>query len=172
MGVSGSEPCRDNRALLCKQIKFLFDAENMIEEAFHTMHRQAWNPRLKNFFENHRRVTQAHISILLDVFVLLGIEPERQACHGCAGLLNESREILQSITSQTLIDAALLLAAQELEHYEIACYKGTATLAEQAREANIADLLRKILEDEYEAERDLSQLSQALTTRLTHAQSN
>lgn len=172
MGTGNIETCNDSLALLRKKINFLFDAETMIEKAFEEMSIQAKSSLLKSFFQTHRLTTDSHISMLLDIFVLLGIEQQKQLCHGCAGLLLECREILQSVSSPSMIDTALLTAIQEIEHYETASYKATVILAQQAGQSHIADILKQILAQQYQAENNIDKLAQTMTKALRQAQTN
>ncbi len=148
MGLFSSETLEDLRALVVNQIKDLYDAEHRIVEALPTMVEKASSAQLRQALDTHLAESHGHIAILESVFDLLDEEPERETCEACRGLLEEVEEILDAEATPAVIDAGIILAAQKVEHYEMAGYGGAAALSEQIGESEVADLLKKILAEE------------------------
>src|SRR5688572_7639689 len=96
MGLFTSEEFNSLEDLLRHELKDLYDAEYQIIEALPQMSAKAHNPSLKRAFEDHLRQTEKHAQRLESVFEHLGLEPEREKCHGIAGLIKEGGNILSA----------------------------------------------------------------------------
>ncbi len=125
MGIFTSETFNSLDDLFVFELKDLYDAEKRITEALPKMAKKAHNPRLKEGFQHHLDQTEKHVERLESIFQHRGIEAERETCDAMVGLLKEGSTILDAEGESDVLDAALIAAAQRVEHYEIAGY-GTA----------------------------------------------
>lgn len=160
MGIFTSETFEDLRELVINQVRDLYDAEHQIMEALPRMAEKASSEQLRQAFKSHMAETQGHITKLESVFDLFGEEATRETCEACEGLLEEAEEILDAEGDPAVIDAGLILAAQRVEHYEMAGYGGTAALAAQLGEIQVSKLLREILEEEKNADLKLTRIAE------------
>jgi ferritin-like metal-binding protein YciE len=133
------------------QLKDIYYAEHKIEEALPKMKEAATTEELKEAFEDHLLQTTRHIRRLERVFQSLGMAAEGKKCEAIEGITREAEEIIGSTQEGSLTrDAALIIAAQKVEHYEIATYGGLLQLAITMGLEEAADLLDKTLvEEEY-----------------------
>src|SRR3954449_4904907 len=116
----------DIRDLLTMELQDTYSAETQLLEALPAMQEAATNPKLKQAFSEHLAVTQRQVERLEQVCQQLGIEPEGETCNAMEGLVEESEEIIDELDEGPVLDAALIGAAQKVEHYEMAAY-GTLT---------------------------------------------
>src|ERR1043165_4759852 len=112
----------DLQDLLVDQLKYLYNAESQLTKALPKMAKAAKNPELKQAFEKHLSQTQEHVSRLERVFEALGEKAKGKTCHAMKGLIEEGAEAISEDASDEVRDAALIAAAQRVEHYEIAGY--------------------------------------------------
>jgi ferritin-like metal-binding protein YciE len=146
--------------LLADQIKDLYDAEQRLVEALPKMADAASSPDLKNAFLEHLDQTRNHVSRLEQVFSSMGVEPTRETCQAMKGLVSEGSEVIDAKGSNPAVrDAALIAAAQRVEHYEMAGYGSARTFAEQLGLADAVDLLESTLEEEEAADQKLTHLA-------------
>ena len=129
-------------------LKDVYYAENAIIEALGTMQEAATTDELKEAFEDHQLLTRKHVSRLEKVFKLINETPEKKECKAIKGIIEEGEEIIKSTEEGSMTrDAALIIAAQKVEHYEIATYGGLAQLAITMGHDKAADLLEKTLQE-------------------------
>jgi len=144
--------------LLINELKDIYSAEKQITRALPKMAKQASNTELKTAFETHLKETEGQIKRLDRVFEILGKTSGGKTCKGMQGLIEEGTEVMQE-TEGEVSDAALIAAAQKVEHYEIASYGSVRTWAQIMGQKEIADLLQQTLEEEGETDHKLTQLS-------------
>src|SRR3954453_1216199 len=144
--------------LLIGELKDLYSAEKQITRALPKMAKQAINTELKTGFETHLKETEGQIKRLDRVFEILGKTSGGKTCKGMQGLIEEGTEVMQE-TEGEVSDAALIAAAQKVEHYEIASYGSVRTWAQMLGQKEIADLLQQTLEEEGATDHKLTQLS-------------
>ena len=144
--------------LLINELKDIYSAEKQITRALPKMAKQASNTELKTAFETHLKETEGQIKRLDRVFEILGKTSGGKTCKGMQGLIEEGTEVMQE-TEGEVTDAALIAAAQKVEHYEIASYGSVRTWAQIMGQKEIADLLQQTLEEEGETDHKLTQLS-------------
>ncbi|GEM68006.1 hypothetical protein SMI01S_16120 [Sphingobacterium mizutaii NBRC 14946 = DSM 11724] len=138
-------------------LKDVLYAENKLVEALLEMESAASSEELKDAFEDHHLLTKKHVSRLNKIFGLLGEKAEAKECKAIEGILEEAREIIKNTPEGSATrDVGLIIAAQKVEHYEIATYGGLAQLAITLGFDKIADLLERTLEEEEETDRDLT----------------
>ena len=122
----------------------------------------ASSPELKKAFQTHERQTQEQVRRIEKIFDGAGLEgsPAGKKCKGMEGLLEEGKEILQEDMPDMLRDAALIGAAQKVEHYEIAAYGTAREMAERLGLRDAAQLLQQTLEDERAADVTLTRIAE------------
>lgn len=131
------------------ELKDIYWAEKHLVKALPKMKKAATSPELAAAFEKHTQETEQHISTLEEVFSLLGEKAAAKKCDAMAGLLEEANGIIADTDKGTMIrDAGLILAAQKVEHYEIATYGTLKVFAENIGHDDVAQLLSQTLENE------------------------
>lgn len=145
--------------LLVEQLKDLYDAEHQLVEALPKMAAAANSTSLRNAFLEHLDQTRNHVTRLEQVFSGIGVSPERETCKAMKGLVSEGSQMIDAKGDPAVRDAALIAAAQRVEHYEIAGYGSARTFAEQLGMTQAADLLQSTLDEEGAADKKLTQLA-------------
>lgn len=142
-------------------LKDIYYAENAIIDALEKMQEAATTEELKDAFEDHQLQTKKHVSRLEKVFKLIDEEPEKKECEAIKGIIKEGEEIIKSTEEGSMTrDAALIIAAQKVEHYEIATYGGLAQLAITMGHDKAADLLEKTLQEEEDTDYQLTEIAE------------
>jgi ferritin-like metal-binding protein YciE len=146
--------------LLIHQLKDLRSAEEQILRHVPGMARSASSPELKQVIDGHEQETRMHARRLDQIAEALGLSLEAQDCAGMKGILQEGKDLLALVSGPAVVDAALISAIQKVEHYEIAAYGCTAEYAKLAGHETASELLRETLNEEKEADRQLTQLAE------------
>jgi ferritin-like metal-binding protein YciE len=146
--------------LLLEQIKDLYDAEQRLTKALPKMADAAHSTQLKAAFKHHLTETEGQVTRLEQVFKLLETKPESKTCDAMKGLLSEGDEVLSANGDPAVIDAALIAAAQRVEHYEMAGYGTARTLARQLGLTRVAELLQQTLDEEGNADTKLTEIAE------------
>ncbi|WP_294286149.1 ferritin-like domain-containing protein [uncultured Chryseobacterium sp.] len=142
-------------------LKDIYFAENAIIDALEKMQEAATTEELKEAFEDHQLQTKKHVSRLEKVFKLIDETPEQKECKAIKGIIEEGEEIIKSTEEGSMTrDAALIIAAQKVEHYEIATYGGLAQLAITMGHDKAADLLEKTLQEEEDTDYNLTEIAE------------
>lgn len=141
-------------------IKDLYSAESQIARALPKMAKAASHPDLKKAFEQHLEVTRRQIERLEKVCQQTGVRPRGKKCVGMEGLLREGEEILQQEGTGSSRDAALIVAAQKVEHYEIVGYGSARAFAERLGFSGAARLLQQTLEEESRTDERLTSIAE------------
>ncbi|CAA7197426.1 ferritin-like domain-containing protein [Chryseobacterium potabilaquae] len=142
-------------------LKDIYFAENTIIDALEKMQEAATTEELKEAFEDHQLQTKKHVRRLEKVFKLIDETPEQKECKAIKGIIEEGEEIIKSTEEGSMTrDAALIIAAQKVEHYEIATYGGLAQLAITMGHDKAADLLEKTLQEEEDTDYDLTEIAE------------
>ena len=149
------------KELYLHELGDLYDAEQQLTKALPKMVKGAASIGLKSAFEQHLAQTEVHVERLERVFDLFGEKPKRVSCKGMKGLLEEGEEMLKQNGDSAVKDAALIAAAQRVEHYEIAGYGCARTYAEMLGEAEGVRLLDQTLGEEKETDTNLTALAQS-----------
>ena len=145
-----------------KTLSELHWAESTLVTVLTTMSEVSTSTELKNAFETHRDETKEHVRRLDNIFEMLGVIQESRKCIGLQGLFDEGWQMIEETeTNSYQRDVALIIAAQKVEHYEIATYGSLVTLAQTLRRKDIAKELKKTLEEEKEADALLTQIAEA-----------
>lgn len=142
-------------------LKDIYWAEKSLVTAIPKMKDAATTEELKDAFEDHLYQTQKHVSRLEKVFQLRGQKPEGKKCEAMEGLTKEAESIIKETEEMSMTrDAALIIAAQKVEHYEIASYGGMVQLAITMGWQQIADILDKTLEEEEDTDQLLTDIAE------------
>jgi ferritin-like metal-binding protein YciE len=148
--------------LLVHELQDIYNAEGQILKALPKMVKAASHPELKTAFEEHRVQTEGQVQRLEQAFKLLGIPLKGKKCEGMAGLLEEGKKTMEEDAEPNVLDAALIAAAQKVEHYEIAAYGCVCTYAEMLGHDQVHDLLGQTLDEEEETDQRLTALAESV----------
>lgn len=143
------------------QLKDIYYAEQHLVKALPEMKNAASSEELEDAFENHLKQTERHVKRLEKVFQLVRQNPEGKKCEAIEGLTKEAKSIISETKEGSMTrDAALIIAAQKIEHYEIATYGGLVQLAITMDLHRAAELLDKTLQDEEDTDTTLTQIAE------------
>ena len=144
------------------ELKDIYWAEKHLTKALPKMQKAASSEELANAFGDHLEATKKHVSRLEQVFELMGEKAVAKKCDAMAGLVEEANSIMDDTESNTSIrDVGLVMAAQKVEHYEIATYGGLAQLAKVMGNEEVKALLGATLDEEKEADELLTSLAES-----------
>jgi ferritin-like metal-binding protein YciE len=145
--------------LFVHEIKDLLSAEKQLVKALPKMAKGANSAALQTAFKEHLEQTKGHVERLEKIFGILGKSPRAEHCKAMEGLVEEGADLLEEDGEPMVKDAALIGAAQRVEHYEIAAYGTTRTLAELLGYEEAAELLQATLDEEKETDETLTELA-------------
>jgi ferritin-like metal-binding protein YciE len=147
--------------LFLEELRDIYWAEKHLVKALPKMKKAATSEELATAFEDHLAVTEEQVARLEQVFELLGEKARGKKCEAMEGLVKEAESVIEDTEEGTSTrDVALIIAAQKVEHYEIAAYGGLATLAKTLGEEEIGNLLGQTLEEEKETDELLTQIAE------------
>jgi len=149
------------KKLLQDELEDIYDAEHQLIKALPKMIERSSSPELQQALKQHVTVTQNQIKRLEQVFQTLGEKAKRKPCKGMAGIVAEGSEMLEEDLEESTKDAAIISAAQKVEHYEIASYGTVRTLAQTLGNNEVAELLEETLDEEKEADERLTQIAES-----------
>ena len=141
------------------ELEDLLSAEQQLVQALPKMAQAASEPKLREAIEDHLGETREHVSRLEEIFGRLGRSPSGETCKAMKGLIAEGDQVIRSSGDPAAKDAALIGAAQRVEHYEIAAYGTARTLAGQLDQGEAKDLLEQTLSEESNADELLTKLA-------------
>jgi len=153
------------KELYIDELKDLYSAENQLVKALPKMAKAASSDELRQGFEEHLEQTRGHVDRLEKIFEALRETPKGKKCKGMEGLVEEGAEVIEEDFEGSLMDAALIGAAQRVEHYEIAAYGTVCAFAEELGEEDQIALLTETLEEEKETDEKLTKLSQQINAQ-------
>ena len=148
--------------LYISELRDLYSAETQLLKALPKMAKGASSPELKDAFEKHLEQTKGHVERLEQLFEQLGESPKGKTCHGMKGLIEEGSEILKEDGEDSVLDAGIIVAAQKVEHYEIASYGSVRTFANLLGKDEGAALLQTTLDEESETNEILNGLAETI----------
>lgn len=161
-GLFSDEDQTSLRDLFIEELQDIYWAENHLVDNLPTMAKAATSAQLRQGFETHLQETRNQVERLERVFRSIGEEPESKKCEAMNGLVKEAEEIISDTTEGTLVrDAGLIIAAQKVEHYEIAAYGSLRTLAQILGYTEAAGLLEQTLEEEKATDQKLTQIAES-----------
>jgi ferritin-like metal-binding protein YciE len=148
--------------LYIDELKDLYSAETQLVEALPKMAKAATAKPLKQGFEKHLQETKGHLERLKKIFADLDASPNGKKCKAMEGLIKEGSEVMEEDAEPEVMDAALIAAAQRVEHYEMAGYGCVRTYAELLGETKAARLLQQTLDNEGKTDEALTKLSKKI----------
>ena len=150
--------------LLVEELRDLYNAEKQLLKALPRMAKAASSEQLRAAFEEHTEVTQAQVERLDQVFKALKTKSSGKKCFAMEGLIEEGKEIISEKKNYDpdVLDAALITAAQKVEHYEIAGYGSVRTFANLLGLSKVAKLLQKTLDEEGATDKKLTALAEKI----------
>ena len=151
--------------LFIDELRDLYDAETQITEALPKLIAKAQNPQLKSALNEHFEVTRAQIRRLDTIFQRLNEKSSGETCKGMKGLIKEGDDMATRDGSASVIDAAIISAAQRVEHYEMAGYGTVRTYADLLGQPEFANLLQQTLDEEKEADRKLTEIAKTINVQ-------
>ncbi len=146
--------------LFVHTLRDIYYAEKQIVKNLPKMIDKATSPELRKGFEKHLVETEGHVERLEEVFRLHGVEAKGVDCPAIDGILKEADEVAGEIDDKHVLDAALIAAAQAVEHYEITRYGTLIEWATELGRTDCADILRKTLDEEKATDQKLTKLAE------------
>ena len=146
--------------LLEDELKDIYSAENQLLKALPEMVQAAESKDLRASFEKHLEQTQTHIRRIEEICKDLNVEPSGKTCAGMGGLIKEGEEVIESDMDPEPKQAALIGAAQRVEHYEIAAYGTARAHAKQLGYVKAFDVLTETLNEEKETDQKLTHFAE------------
>ena len=153
------------KELYIDELKDLYNAENQLMKALPKMAKAASSGELRQGFEKHLQQTMGHAQRLEKIFHALGENPKGKTCKAMQGLVEEGAETMKEDLEGSLMDAALIGAAQRVEHYEIAAYGTVCAFAKTLGETDHVSLLTETLQEEKETDQKLTELAQDINAQ-------
>jgi ferritin-like metal-binding protein YciE len=150
------------RDLYVHELRDLYNAEKQITKALPKMIKAASHEELRSAFEEHLEVTREQMSRLEQIFEAMGERVSGPKCKGMEGLIDENKEMMEEDAEPSVTDAALIVGAQKVEHYEIAGYGSVRTFAEMLGETQAARLLERTLQEEEQTDRKLTEIARMI----------
>jgi ferritin-like metal-binding protein YciE len=147
--------------LFQETLKDIYYAEKKILSALPKMAKAAQSPELQAAFERHERETQEHVERLEQVFEMIEQPPKGKVCQAINGVVDEGKEFMKEFKGSAALDAALIAAAQAVEHYEISRYGTLKTWAREMGLTQAVDLLERTLEEEKTTDEALTELAES-----------
>jgi ferritin-like metal-binding protein YciE len=157
------------KELFVDELKDLYSAENQLIKTLPKMAKAATSEDLRAGFEHHWEQTKEHARRIEEICNELGEKPTGKKCAGMEGLLEEGKEMMHEYEDDVL-DAAMISAAQRVEHYEIAAYGTVRTYAELLGHNRAVELLEETLEEEKETDQKLTELAGVINVEAANAE--
>jgi ferritin-like metal-binding protein YciE len=147
--------------LFVHQLKDIYYAEKRIIGALPQMIEKATSPELKSAFESHLGETRNHVRRVEQVFQMHGVTPETVDCPAIDGIIDEADEVAGDVEDKRVLDAALIAAAQAVEHYEMTRYGTLIAWAKQLGRNDCVSLLAQTLDEEKETDKKLTTMAES-----------
>src|SRR5580692_373350 len=152
------------RELYISELQDLYNAEMQLVKALPKMAKAATSAQLRKAFEEHLRQTSDHVSRLEQIFEQLGKKPSGKKCLAMVCLVKEGKETMGEDYPENVMDAAIIAAAQRVEHYEMAAYGTARAFAELLGETEAVKLLSETFDEEKETDEKLTQLAEEINS--------
>jgi ferritin-like metal-binding protein YciE len=151
--------------LFVNLLKDMYYAEKQILKALPKIAKKADSDELRQAFQHHLKETEGQVRRLEQIFALCDLKPSGKTCHAIKGILEEGEEDMKVAKDPDVLDAGMIADAQAVEHYEIARYGTMIAWANQLGLKDAADLLQETLDQEYNADRTLTDLAESALNR-------
>lgn len=146
--------------LFIDELRDIYNAENQLVKALPKLVKASSNKDLKAAFANHLEETKNQVVRLEKIFNKLNEKPEGETCEAMQGLIEEADEFSKKFDASATRDAAIIAAAQRVEHYEIAVYGTLRTFADELGHEDLAELLQETLDEEGNANKKLTSIAE------------
>ncbi|HYZ62164.1 MAG TPA: ferritin-like domain-containing protein [Acetobacteraceae bacterium] len=161
-----SSPIKNLDDLFTHTLQDMYYAEQQIAKNLPTMVDKASNPELKSAFQKHLAETQNQVKRLEQVFQMLGKPAKGVTCAAMDGILSEAKEIMSDCDDADVCDAAMLSAAQAVEHYEITRYGTLIAFAKELGRRDVAQVLEQTLQEEKNTDQMLTRIAESRVNKL------
>jgi ferritin-like metal-binding protein YciE len=151
--------------LFVHTLRDIYYAENQIVKSLPDMIEKANDPQLKQGLQTHLRETENHVKRLDQVFRLHGVDAKGVDCPAIDGIIEEAEDVAGEVDDKAVLDAAIIAAAQAVEHYEITRYGSLIAWATQLGRDDCASLLQQNLDEEKAADKKLTVLAESKVNR-------
>jgi ferritin-like metal-binding protein YciE len=151
--------------LFVHTLRDIYYAENQIVKSLPDMIEKATEPQLKQGFQTHLRETQNHVKRLEQVFKLAGKEAGGVDCPAIDGIIKETKNVAGEVEKKSVLDAALIAAAQAVEHYEMTRYGSLIAWAKELGHTDCVSLLQQNLDEEKATDKKLTQMAETGVNR-------
>jgi ferritin-like metal-binding protein YciE len=155
-------PSEGLKKIFEEELKDIYWAEKHLTKALPKMAKAAESDELVTAIENHLEETEAQVERLERVFEICNIKAQAKKCEAMEGLVEEAQDLISEHESGIVRDSGLIIAAQKVEHYEIAAYGSLRTLAQVLGYEEAVDLLQETLDEEGEADKTLTSISETI----------
>ena len=160
-GKNGDMPNSKFHQLFMDELKDIYWAEKHLVKALPKMQKAATSEELVDAFADHLAATKEHVSRVEEIFEMMGVRPVAKKCDAMEGLVAEAQELISEEEESSVLDAGLIIAAQKVEHYEIAAYGSLRTLANRMGHTEAAGILEQTLTEEKETDTLLTQIAES-----------
>jgi len=158
--------------LFVDELKDIYNAENQLVKALPKMVKASTSDELRSAFENHLEETKQQVERLEQIFKELEKSPKGKSCKAMKGLLEEGKHAIEADGDEAVCDAALIAAAQKVEHYEIASYGTLRTYARLLGLDEAARLLQETLNEEGNADKKLNEVAERINLQAQQPESD
>lgn len=161
LNIGGLMKNQDLFHLFISELEDMYSAENQIIDSLPKMIKAASFPDLKEALKSHLEETKEQVIRLENVFSIINKQPQEKMCRGMQGILREADEMVGNKNKSATLDAAIICAAQKVEHYEIASYGTLRSFAKQLElGSEVIDLLQENLDEEASADKKLTKIAE------------
>jgi ferritin-like metal-binding protein YciE len=160
-----SKDIKDMNDLFVHTLRDIYYAEKQIVKALPEMIQKSSDPQLKQGFDSHLRETQNHVKRLEQVFRLVGEKAQGVDCPAIDGIIEEANDVAGEVEQKSVMDAALIAAAQAVEHYEMTRYGTLIAWAKELGRNDCSTLLQQTLDEEKAADKKLTTMAESRVNR-------
>lgn len=147
--------------LFINGLQYVYDAEKQLTEALPQLAQSTSTPQLREAFETHLQETKEHVGRCEEIFKRLGLRPETKPNSVLKQMRQEAQQMIENTDKSEIRDAALIVAGNQVEHYEMAAYGSLRTFAKLLGHDDVAQILQKTLEEEKKADAKLTELGES-----------
>jgi ferritin-like metal-binding protein YciE len=146
--------------LFIEELEDMFSSERQIVQTLPQLVQAASLPELKEALSNHLKETKNQVTRIEKIYAILGVQPVENLCEGMKGILQEVEELTEGKSKSPTLDAAIISAAQKVEHYEIASYTTLKSFAKHLElDSEVVDLIEDTLKEELAADKKLTKIA-------------
>ena len=147
--------------LFLNGLQYVYDAEKQLTEGLSELAEATCTPQLRQVFEQHLQESKEHIRRIENVFKRVGVQPNTLPNSVVAQMRQEARQMIQNIEKSEIRDAALIVAGNQVEHYEMAAYGSLRSFAQLLGHDDVVDILQKTLDEEKKADAKLTEVGES-----------